>query len=82
MSNPIATGNLPSAIQSASAAINRGVTAVNRDAAVVASSSIEKPGDVLPALIDSRQQQLYVQAAARLMSTADQMLGTLIDIHA
>jgi hypothetical protein len=55
---------------------------VNRDAAVVASSSIEKPGDVLPALIDSRQQQLYVQAAARLMSTADQMLGTLIDIHA
>jgi hypothetical protein len=82
MSSPIATGTLPSAIQSASAAINRGVTAVNRDAAVVASSSVAEPRDVLPALIDSRRQQLYVQAAARIMSAADQMLGTLIDIHA
>jgi hypothetical protein len=82
MSSLISTGTLPGAIQSASAAINRGVTAVNRDAAAVASASVAEPGEVLPALIDSRQQQLYVQAAARLMSTADQMLGTLIDIHA
>lgn len=76
------TGGLSAALQSASAAINRAVSSVNRDAAVVASSTIADPRELLPALIDSRQQLLYTQAAAKLISAADQMLGTLIDVRA
>jgi len=74
--------SMPSAVQSATAAINRGVAGVSRAAAVVASSSVSDPSDVLAALIDSRQQLLYTQAAAGVMSAADEMLGTLIDIRA
>ena len=73
---------MPSVAQSASAAINRAASGVNRDAAVVASSSVADSSDVLPALIDSRQQLLYTKVAARVMSAADEMLGTLIDIRA
>jgi len=72
----------PSVVQIASAAINRGVAGLNRDAAVIASSSVADLRAALPALIDSRQQLLYTQAAARVMSAANEMLGTLIDIRA
>ncbi len=73
---------MPSAVPSASVGIHRAVAQVKRDASLVASSSVADPKDMLPAMIDSRQQLLYTQAAARVMSTADEMLGTLIDIRA
>ena len=73
---------LPSVAQSASATINRGVQGLSRDAAIVASASIDDSGDMLAALVDSRQQLLYTQAGAKLMNTASEMLGTLIDIRA
>jgi hypothetical protein len=83
MSDPMSINSLPSAMQTAAAAINQGAANVNRDAAAVASATGGgSPSDVLPALIDSRQQLLYTQAAAKMLSTADQMLGTIIDIRA
>ncbi len=71
-----------SALQSAGVAINRAVAGFTRDAAAVASASITSSGELLPALIDAKQQLLYTQAAAKMMQTADQMMGTLLDIRA
>jgi hypothetical protein len=68
--------------QSASAMIQRSVANVSRDAATVASASVTNASDVLPALIDSRQQLLYTQAGAKLIETANQMMGSLLDIRA
>jgi hypothetical protein len=34
------------------------------------------------ALVDSRQQVLYTQAAARIISATDIMTKSLLDIHA
>lgn len=67
--------------QLAAAAIQNAVKGMNRDAAVVASGSMDV-NDVLPALIDSRQQLIYTQAAAKMINTANEMLGTLIDVQA
>jgi len=37
---------------------------------------------MLAALVDARQQLLYTQAGAKMMNTASEMLGTIIDISA
>jgi hypothetical protein len=68
--------------QSASATIQRAVAGLSRDAATVAASSITQTGKLLPALIDSRQQLLYTQAGAKMIETANQMMGSLLDIRA
>ena len=75
-------GNGLNILQSASSAINRAVAALSRDATTVASSSIDNVSELLPALIDSRQQLLYTKAAARLMETANEMMGSLLDARA
>ena len=75
--------SLPSAFQGASTTINRAVAGASADAAAVASSSTgQDSGAMLAALIDARQQLLYTQAGAKMMSTANEMLGTIIDISA
>jgi flagellar hook-associated protein FlgK len=33
-------------------------------------------------MVDARQQLLYTKAAARMISTADEMIGSLIDKRA
>jgi hypothetical protein len=38
--------------------------------------------DTLAALIDSRQQLLYTKAAAKLISAADEITQSVIDIRA
>lgn len=48
-------------------------------AAVASASSVN---EILPAMIDARQQLLYTQAAAKMISTANAMMGSLIDTHA
>jgi len=63
--------------------INRAVTNVSQDAAVVASAAAGgDTGDLLAALLNSRQQLMYTQAGARMMETASQMLGSLLDVRA
>jgi flagellar hook protein FlgE len=75
-------GGLSDIMRSAGTAITRGAAGVSRDAAVVAGASSVDTGQVLTALIDSRQQLMYTQAGAKMMETASQMMGTLIDIRA
>jgi hypothetical protein len=77
-----------SAIQNAQTGIARGMSALNRDAAVIANGS-DGTGlgeDVVGALIDASQQKLYIQASAKALSIADDAmsaaLGQLVDTHA
>jgi hypothetical protein len=83
MSSLSLTG-IPSVLQSAQLGIRRGLSGLDRDAQVVANGNIASDGadGVVGALVDSLQQRLLVEASARMLSTADQTLGTLIDVKA
>lgn len=72
---------IPSAIQSATHAIQRSVNRVAQDAAVVAQPGVATR-DTIEALISSRQQVLYTSAAAKLINASDQMTQSVIDILA
>jgi hypothetical protein len=69
-------------MQSASSAIGRAVAALSQDASTVAAGSITDASQIMSALIDSKQQLLYTQAAAKMLDTANQMMGSLVDVHA
>lgn len=69
-------------MQSASTTVNRAVAGVSRSAAAVASASISDTGQLLSALIDSRQQVLYTQAAAKMLETSNQVMESVIDVYA
>jgi hypothetical protein len=74
---------LTSAFHGASTTISRGVAGATQDAAAVASATgMQAPSAMLAALVDARQQLLYTQAGAKMMSTANAMLGSIIDISA
>jgi hypothetical protein len=88
--NGIAT--IPSALQSATNTIRRAQESVDKDAGVVASSAIVDARnsdarkvdarETVNALVDSRQQVLYTQAAAKVIRATDAMTKTLLDVHA
>jgi hypothetical protein len=84
MSSIPALADIPGALQSAQLGISRGMNGVARDAQTVADSIMIPAGtDSIPgALVDSLQQKLLVAASARMMSTVDETLGTLIDVTA
>jgi hypothetical protein len=82
MSAVTSIATLPSALQSATSAIRRAGDNLKKDANVVARSSAVESRDTLNALIDSRQQVLYTQAAAKLISASDEMTKSLLDIRA
>lgn len=73
---------IPSAFQSATGAINRSLDALKKDANVVARSEAVESPDTLRALIDSKQQVLYTQAAAKIISAADEIQKSIVDIRA
>lgn len=73
---------LPSAPQTAVRAIQRSVQNLDQDASVVANSEDVMSRDTVQALVDSRQQLLYTQAAAKILSAADEMTQSLLDVHA
>jgi len=73
---------IPSAQQSATGAIQRAVKALEKDAVAVANSSAVESRDTLSALIDSRQQVLYTQAAVKIFSASDEITKSLLDIRA
>jgi hypothetical protein len=80
----LSIGSIPSALDSAQLGIRRGLSGLDRDAQVVANGSLAS-GDTdatVGALVDSLQQRLVVEASARMLSTVDQTLGTLIDVKA
>jgi hypothetical protein len=77
---------IPGSFQSAISTIQRSVKKLDDDASVVATSAVDRPEggtkDVVAALVDSRQQVLYTQAAAKIIRATDAMTKTLLDIHA
>ncbi len=81
MSGISSIGSFPSAFQSATTTIGRAVAGAGQDAAAVASPALDSSA-MLAALVDARQQLLYTQAGAKMMNTASEMLGTIIDISA
>jgi hypothetical protein len=72
-----------SATQIAASAIRKSQTELRKDASVIANpnTAIES-NDAINAMVDARQQLLYTRAAARMIRTADEMLGSLIDQRA
>jgi hypothetical protein len=75
--------SLAPAMQSAVQGIQRGMAGLNRDAQAVASGG--GSGDVgamAGALVDSIQQKIAVEASAKMLSTVDKTLGTLVDVKA
>jgi hypothetical protein len=81
--NPLsAISGIPGALQSATGAIGRSTRALEKDANVVAGSSAVESRDTVGALVDSREQLLYTQAAAKIIKASDEMLQSLIDIRA
>jgi hypothetical protein len=73
---------IPGAFQSAISTIHKSVRALDRNAHVVANSTDVSSRETIAALVDSRQQVLYTQAGARLISATDVMTRSLLDIHA
>jgi predicted HAD superfamily Cof-like phosphohydrolase len=73
---------VPTALQSATNAIQKSHKALEEAANVVARSGAVESRDTLEALIDSRQQLLYTKAAAKLIRAADEITQSLIDIRA
>ncbi|MEO8062907.1 MAG: hypothetical protein ABI821_09170 [Pseudomonadota bacterium] len=82
MNDLSAIGAIPSALQSATGAINKSLRAVEKDANVVARSSGVDARETVGALVDSRQQVLYTQAAAKIVKASDEMVQSLLDIRA
>ena len=76
----LSISSVPNVFQSASTAISRATSALSDASATVASAT--SASEILPAMIDARQQLLYTQAAAKMISTANAMMGSLIDTHA
>lgn len=77
-------GNGLNALQNAQRGINRGIAAVDEDAAVIAraTADIEPAENLSEVLVGLTQKRLYVEASARTFSTADETLGTLLDTYA
>jgi hypothetical protein len=78
----LSISSIPSALQSAQLGIRRGLAGIDQDAQVVANGVSGDSDAVAGALVDSLQQRLMVEASARMLSTVDQTLGTLVDIKA
>ena len=73
---------IPGAFQSAQSGIRRGLAGLDQDAQVVASDVSGDVGALTGALVDALQQRVVVEASARMLSTVDQTMGTLIDVKA
>jgi hypothetical protein len=82
MNDVNAISSIPGALQSATSAIQKAVKGLANDANTVAQSGDVMSKDVLPALVDSRQQVLYTQAAAKLIAASDEMTQSLLDVTA
>lgn len=70
------------AIRSSQAGINRGLAGLARDAHIIAHANVEPENTnaVTGALVDSLEQRFQVQLSARMLATANQTLGTLLDV--
>jgi hypothetical protein len=74
--------SIGSPMQIAVGAIRKSVNNLSQDAHVVANSTDVMSRETMTALIDAKQQVLYTRAAARMISAADEMVSSLLDVKA
>jgi hypothetical protein len=63
--------------------INQGLKSMSRNASTIAQAN--KPGETLEttsALVNMKIDSLQIQASAKVVETADKMLGSLLDVTA
>lgn len=72
----------PSPLPIATDMIKKSLVNVARDAHVVANSPSVSSTDTLQAMVDARQQVLYTKAGAKILSTTDRMVKSLLDTRA
>lgn len=77
---PATTGSA-SPLQTATQGLQRGIARAATAAQQVAGSAAD-PGDLAEAAVEMRKARAEVAANARVLRTADDMLGTLIDLRA
>ena len=74
-----------SALSSAVTGIQRGIDNLNRDANTIArtaiTDSVASP-EVLDAMVGLQEAKLQVQASAKVVETADETIGSLLDVMA
>ena len=68
-----------SAYGSAISGIQRGMQGLDRNADEIAKASKGEGGDLAKPLVESRMNQLQVEANVRVMKTLDDTLGSLLD---
>lgn len=74
----ISPGPLPIATE----AIKNSLANVAKDAHVIANSPSVDSTDTLQAMVDAKAQVLYTKTAARIISTTDRMVKSLLDTRA
>ena len=66
--------------------IQRGLDDMRKNAADIAStdqlSNAGQETDIVSSLVDMKQNQVQVQASAKVVSAIDEVLGTIIDTRA
>jgi hypothetical protein len=83
MSSLPISSSIPAA-QSAQLGIRRGLAGIDRDAQLVANANGTSDGidAIAGAIVDSLQQRILVEASAKMLSTVNRTLGSLIDVKA
>ncbi|HEB92419.1 MAG TPA: hypothetical protein ENI94_02935 [Gammaproteobacteria bacterium] len=72
-----------STLQTGIAGINNGLDGIRRSATQIAhTDNTTNPADTARALIDLRTNQHQVEASAKVVKAADEMLGSLLDERA
>lgn len=73
--------SMSNAMQIAAGGIRKAISNHASDAHIVANSSAMSK-ETVAALIDARQQVLYTQAGAKMISASDEAVSSLLDVRA
>ncbi len=80
--------NLPSVIQTGLSGVSRGLENIQEIASDIAQVGTVDPEDqkttidLTQSVVDLQQQKLATQASAKVVATAEEVLGTLLDVKA
>lgn len=82
ISSILSVGGGLNALQSATLGINRGLQGLAQNAQTIAHANVEPDNlqSLTGAMVDSLQNRLAVELNAKMITTADQTLGTLLDV--
>ncbi len=68
-------------LQTGIAGINNGLDGMRRNAAEIARATTGDDTNTARALVDMRINQHQVEASVKVIKTADEMLGSLLDVR-